>query len=350
MSEPTIHTIFEPKTGTWQYIVADPATKVGIIIDPVLDFDPSKNAISTETADGLLAVVRENGYTIDKVLETHAHADHLTAAKYLQKQLQESGSTRPDVCIGKRITGVQERFAQRYGIATQELEGAFDQLLDDDEEFAIGGLTARAMHLPGHTPDHMGYLVGCMCPPLLPSPTSSLDARTKLTEMLCKKKQQTSFAATPSSTATSGQPGVTFPEAMPISCMSSLSNPPSQIPPTANNPPPKSYASVTKLFSLPPHFKIYTGHDYPPGPAAGRADPVPYTTVADQMATNRHMHTGTTEAQFCAWRQERDAQLGEPRLLHQSLQFNIRGGSLPALTAAGDRLVHLPVKVVAARW
>jgi glyoxylase-like metal-dependent hydrolase (beta-lactamase superfamily II) len=157
--EPLVHTVFEPQTSTWQYVVADPSTKAAVIIDPVLDFDPARNAISTKSADGLLALVKEQGYTVDRLLETHAHADHLTAAKYLQDKLAKDGK-KPEITIGKRIAEVQERFAKRYGIAKEEYERAFDKLLDDDEVFHVGQLEAKAVHLPGHTPDHMGYLIG----------------------------------------------------------------------------------------------------------------------------------------------------------------------------------------------
>lgn len=168
MTEPIIHACFEPQTSTWQYIVADPTTKAAVIIDPVLDFDPATSTISTETADGLLALVSEKGYTVERLLETHVHADHLTAAKYLQSRLSaDDGARKPQICIGKRIGKVQERFARRYGIAKDEYEGAFDTLLDDDEIWHLGQLEAKAMHLPGHTPDHMGYLIGgeCSVPP-----------------------------------------------------------------------------------------------------------------------------------------------------------------------------------------
>jgi len=158
--EPVVHTCFEPKTSTWQYVVADPTTKTAVIIDPVLNFDPVRNAISTETADGLLALVKEKGYTVDRLLETHTHADHLTAACYLHSQLESTSGKKPPVSIGKRIGAVQERFGKRYGIDKSEYEGVFDKLLDDDEVFSIGAIEAKALHLPGHTPDHMGYLIG----------------------------------------------------------------------------------------------------------------------------------------------------------------------------------------------
>lgn len=161
-AEPIVHACFEPATSTWQYVVADPATRAAVIIDPVLDFDPSKNAISTGTADELLALAKEKGYTVEKILETHAHADHLTASRYLQHQLEAAYQKKPEVCIGKRIAGVQARFAKRYGIDKSECEGAFDRLFDDGEVFNVGQMEAKTIHLPGHTPDHLGYMIGCM--------------------------------------------------------------------------------------------------------------------------------------------------------------------------------------------
>jgi glyoxylase-like metal-dependent hydrolase (beta-lactamase superfamily II) len=159
--EPIIHAIFEPRTFTWQYIVADPESKVAVIIDPVLDFDPASNTISTTTADELLSVVAEHEYVVDRVLETHAHADHLTASKYLQVRLEKmQDGKKPKISIGKRIGEVQDRFAAKFGVDKAEYEGVFDHLLDDDEIFSVGKLAAKAVHLPGHTPDHLGYLIG----------------------------------------------------------------------------------------------------------------------------------------------------------------------------------------------
>ncbi|KAK4209861.1 beta-lactamase-like protein [Rhypophila decipiens] len=291
---PIIHPIFEPATSTWQYIIADPSTKQAIIIDSVLDYDPSKSFISTSTADSLISLVKSNGYTIVKILETHAHADHLTASKYLQSQLASSQTITPEICIGKRITGVQERFAKRYGIPREDYEGAFDKLLEDDEVFRVGDLQVKALHLPGHTPDHLGYLVG-----------------------------DNVFCGDSLFNGDVGSARCDFPggDAQAL------------------------YASAQKLFALHPNTKVWTGHDYPPGPAPGRTEPVPYTTVADQLATNKHLKSGTSREEFVNWRKTRDDQLAEPRLIHQALQFNIRAGRLPPVTGAGDMLVHVPLKV-----
>lgn len=158
--EPTIHSVFETKTGTWQYVVADLSTTTAVIIDPVLDYDPATQVVITQTADSLLSLVKEKGYKIAWILETHAHADHLTASSYLQKHLGQEQGQRPPIGIGRRIGKVQELFGKKYGIPAKEHQIVFDKLFDDDEEFEIGNLRATAIHLPGHTPDHMGYKIG----------------------------------------------------------------------------------------------------------------------------------------------------------------------------------------------
>lgn len=158
--QPTVHNIFEHVTGTWQYIVADPSTSTAVIIDPVLDYDPATQAITTQSADALLSFVQEKGYKIEKILETHAHADHLTASSYLQSRLAQIQNFKPPIAIGKRIDQVQNLFGKRYGLEKDEYTNVFNKLFDDDETFSIGNLTAKAIHLPGHTVDHLGYQIG----------------------------------------------------------------------------------------------------------------------------------------------------------------------------------------------
>ncbi|KAF9881918.1 metallo-beta-lactamase domain-containing protein [Colletotrichum karsti] len=294
--EPVIHEVFEPATSTWQYIVADPSTKAAVIIDSVLDFDPAKSAVSTQTADKLLELVREKGYKIVKILETHVHADHLTAAKYLQSRLRTAqDGAAPEICIGWRIGVVQERFARKYGIPEAEYVQAFDRLLEQDEEFQIGALKAKAIHLPGHTPDHMGYMVGANV-----------------------------FAGDSLFNHDVGSARCDFPggDARDL------------------------YASVRKLLDLPEDTKVWTGHDYPPD---GRA-PVAATAVGKQKADNKHLGNGVKEDEFVKWREERDAGLGEPRLMHWALQVNVRAGNMPSPTKDGDRLLHVPVKMQGVTW
>lgn len=289
--EPTIHDVFESQTGTWQYVVADPATSVAVIIDPVLDYDPATQMVTTTTADALLAMVKEKGYKIDKILETHAHADHLTAASYLQKRLAEEEGYRPEIGIGKRIGQVQELFGKRYGVPAEEYEGVFDKLFEDDEVFHIGQLAAQAIHLPGHTPDHLGYRIGdnIFCGDLI-------------------------FHAD-IGTARCDFPGG-----------------------SANH----LYHSGRRLLGLPDHIKIWTGHDYP---TEERPSPVSSLSVQEHKQQNKHLKDGVTEEEFVALRKGRDSGLAEPRLLHQSLQMNIRAGHLPGPTEAGQRLLHVPLKL-----
>jgi glyoxylase-like metal-dependent hydrolase (beta-lactamase superfamily II) len=295
-NEPTIHDIFETKTGTWQYIVADPSTSTAVIIDPVLDYDPVTQAITTESADALLSLVKEKGYKIDKVLETHAHADHLTAASYLQSRLTEEQGHKPSIGIGKRIGQVQKLFGQKYGVSRQEYEHVVDKLFDDDETFEIGQLKATAMHLPGHTPDHLGYKIG-----------------------------DNVFCGDSLFHADIGTARCDFPGG------------------SANN----LFNSGRRLLSLPDNVKIWTGHDYPPNE---RGTPSSWMSVEEHRKQNRHLKDGVTEEEFVAMRQQRDATLAAPRLLDQSLQINIRGGRLPQPSESGLRMLHLPLKVKGAQW
>lgn len=162
LGQPAIHEIFESKTGTWQYLVADPSTLDAVIIDPVLDFDPATGAITTTSADMILQLISQNGYKVGMILETHIHADHITAASYLQNYLTNQQNHRPVLGIGKRIKELQELFGRRYKVLAEEYDSAFDKHFDDDETFQVGGLNAQAIHLPGHTPDHIGYRIGGM--------------------------------------------------------------------------------------------------------------------------------------------------------------------------------------------
>lgn len=271
-----MHSVFDKQTGTWQYIVACSESRQAVIIDPVLNLNSVEQKITTNSADELLDVAASHNYTITRLLETHAHADHPTAAFYLQQRLLASHQNKVPICTGRRIRQVQETFAKKYGVSERELENSFDHLFDDDETFKIGSLTAQVLHLPGHTPDHSGYMIA-----------------------------NNVFTGDSIFNPDVGSARCDFP----------------------NGDARVLYKTIQKLLSLAPSTKLYTGHDYPPADS-GR-DPMPCVTVADQLEGNKHVKKGTMEDEFVNWRRERDSGLNEPKLLHQSLQINIRGGRLP---------------------
>ncbi|KAI9923939.1 hypothetical protein ASPWEDRAFT_50326 [Aspergillus wentii DTO 134E9] len=277
--QPIIHTVYEKTTGTWQYIVACPDTKDAVIIDPVLDFELSTFTVNTHSADGLLGLIAQQGYTITHILETHAHADHLTASFYLQQTLVASGKPQPQICIGQQILAVQELFGPKYDIPAGDLDNAFDHLFANDEVFNVGRISAKVLHLPGHTPDHVGYIIG-----------------------------ENVFTGDSIFNPDVGSARCDFPggDARTL------------------------YKSMKKLLSLPPSFKLYTGHDYPPfHEQVACREPMPYVTVEEQNERNKHAGSASTEEEFVRWRTERDRQLQEPRLIHQALQVNVRGGRMP---------------------
>ncbi|KAG9948803.1 putative metallo-beta-lactamase domain protein, partial [Aureobasidium melanogenum] len=227
-NEPTIQPLYERRTGTWQYLVSDTSTKAAIIIDPVLDYDPATQTITTSTADAILSLIKEKSLRVERILETHVHADHITAASYLQSRLSQEQGRKPLICIGKRIVQVQKLFGQKYQIAAEEFEGAFDKLLDNDESFSLGNLKVTALHLPGHTPDHLGYMIG--------------------DNVFCGD----SILNTDLGTARADFPGGNASDL---------------------------FSSGSKLLSLPDHVKVWTGHDYV---TEERGEAVPFMTLATQ--------------------------------------------------------------------
>ncbi|KAH0346544.1 putative metallo-beta-lactamase domain protein, partial [Aureobasidium melanogenum] len=295
-NKPTIYTLYERRTGTWQYVVSDPSTKAAIIIDPVLDYDAATQMITTSTADTILSLIKERDLRVEKILETHVHADHITAASYLQSRLAQEQGQKPLICIGKRIVQVQKLFGRRYHIPAEDYVGAFDKLLDDDETFSLGILKVTALHLPGHTPDHMGYVIG--------DNVFSGD----------------SVLNTDLGTARADFPGGNASDL---------------------------FSSGRKLLSLPDHVKVWTGHDYV---TEERGEAVPFMTVRDHKQGNKHLRNGLTEEEFVALRTQRDAKLAAPKLLHPSLQMNICAGRLPEVTEEGKRYLHLPLKLGSERY
>lgn len=292
-----VYTVYEPTTGTWQYIVADPVTRRAVIIDTVLDFDPAKNEISTKSADALLAKVGSEDYIVDALLETHLHADHLSAASYIRDQLRKKQIGIPSICTGAGISNMQKLFGDRYGVPEVEWRNAFDHTYADGETFTIGDLQAKVLHLPGHTPDSVGYHIG-----------------------------HNVFTGDSIFNPDLGSARCDFPQGSAIAL----------------------WHSMQRLLSLPPDTRLYTGHDYPPTDRIddeGTGKPKAFATVQEHKASNKHVKNGTLESSFVDWRTQRDAGLNEPRLINQALQFNIRAGSLPKRSSAGDRLIHVPLKV-----
>ncbi|KAJ3176797.1 hypothetical protein HDU85_006532 [Gaertneriomyces sp. JEL0708] len=286
--EASIYGFFEKATSTWQYVVADEKTREAFIIDSVLDFDPASATISTATADGLLEFIREANYKVTRILETHAHADHLTAARYLKRRL---GGSVP-VGIGALICKVQETFKPIYGMENFVTDGSqFDNLFNDGEALRLGDLHAQVLHLPGHTPDHVGYLIG-----------------------------ESVFTGDSIFMPDVGSARSDFPGGSATDL----------------------YASGERLLSLPSHYSVYVGHDYPP---SERGEASCCSTVADQREKNKHLKSGTDKEQFIKWRSDRDATLSSPRLLHASLQVNLRAGRLPDADKEGRIFLKLPIRL-----
>ena len=282
-----VKAFFDPATWTVSYVVFDAPGGHCALVDSVLDYDPKSGRTRTDSADQLIAFVREQNLMVDWILETHAHADHLSAAPYLRKHLGGK------IAIGGKITQVQNVFK---GIFHLEPEFAtngsqFDHLFEDGDTFAIGTLQAQALPVPGHTPACMAYQVG--------------DA-VFVGDTLFMPDVGTARCDFPGGNAHT------------------------------------LYQSVRKLLSLPDETRLFMCHDYPP---AGRA--VAWqTTVADQRAKNIHVHDGVSEEAFVALRTQRDATLEMPVLILPSVQVNIRAGEMPPPEANGVTYLKIPVNAL----
>ena len=285
MTKPVVTAFFDEDTYTVSYIVADPSTKNCAIIDSVLDFDPASGRTSKISADKIIEHVRGNGLNVEWILETHAHADHLSAAPYLQEKLGGK------LAIGSYITDVQQIFAKVFNVEPEfKSDGSqFDVLFADGDTFMIGGLEATAMHTPGHTPACMTYVVG--------------DAAF-VGDTLFMPDYGTARADFPGGDART------------------------------------LYRSINKIFELPKETRIFLCHDYK---APGRDEYVWETTVAEERATNIHVREGVSEDEFVRMREERDATLNMPRLILPSVQVNIRAGRLPPADDNGTHYLKLPV-------
>jgi glyoxylase-like metal-dependent hydrolase (beta-lactamase superfamily II) len=286
-SNPMVHGIFDPTTWTVTYVVYAQEGSACAIIDSVLDYDPKSGRTSTASADQVIAFVREKKLTVQWILETHAHADHLTAAPYLKASL--GGQT----AIGEHITQVQHVFKGIFHLEpTFKEDGTqFDHLLKADETFAIGELTAHALSVPGHTPACVAYQIG--------------DAV---------------FVGDTLFMPDVGSARCDFPGG----CAKTL------------------YASVRKILSLPEHTRLFMCHDYPPDERTVRFE----TTVAEQRAHNIHLHDGISEDEFVRMRTARDATLAMPVLILPAVQINIRAGEFPPKDANGVSYLKIPLNVL----
>lgn len=282
---------FDPGTSTVSYLLTDTGTRQCAIIDSVLDYDPKSGRTRTHSADRLIARVQELGATVQWILETHVHADHLSAAAYLKRHL---GGT---LGIGSHIRTVQTVFGQLFNAGADfARDGSqFDHLLEDEEVFKVGGLSMRALHTPGHTPACMTYVVS--------------DGR-----------QTAAFVGDTLFMPDYGTARCDFPggDARTL------------------------YRSINRVLSLPADTVLYLCHDYPP---AGRSV-IFSTTVAEQRASNIHVKDGTDETAFVTLREARDAKLEMPVLMLPAVQVNMRAGELPAPETNGVRYIKIPIDAI----
>jgi glyoxylase-like metal-dependent hydrolase (beta-lactamase superfamily II) len=281
---PQVQSFYDPATFTFTYVVYDRDGGHAAIIDPVLDYDPASARTSTASAGRVLAFVREHDLTVDWILETHAHADHLTAAAHLKRE------TGAKVAIGRGITQVQERFKVLFGLEPEfATDGSqFDHLFADGDTFVIGGLDARVIATPGHTDDSLTYVVG--------------DA---------------AFVGDTVFAPDTGTARVDFP----------------------GGDARKLYRSIRTLFHLPADTRLFLCHDYPPAEREARAQ----TSLDEQRQRNVHVGGEAGEDAFVTMRIERDATLAAPKLILPALQVNIRAGELPPADANGIRYLRLPL-------
>lgn len=285
---PQIRAFFDEATFTASYVVHDPATRAAAIIDPVLDYDPAASRTAVTSADAIAAYVEEHGLRVEWLLETHAHADHLSAAPYLQQRL---GGT---LAIGRTITAVQETFGALFNAGPDfACDGSqFDRLFDDGDSFQIGEISAAVLHVPGHTPADLAYVIG--------------DAV---------------FAGDTIFMPDYGTARTDFPGGNAA----------------------QLYRSIRRLFELPRATRLFLCHDYQ---APGRDHFAWETTVGEERERNIHVHDAVSEAEFVALRTARDRTLGMPRLILPSVQVNMRGGHLPEPEANGIRYLKIPIDAI----
>lgn len=285
MSNPAVQPFFDEPTNTFSYVVRDPDSHACAILDSVLDFDYAAGRTDVRSADAIIEFVQRNNLKVEWILETHVHADHLSAAPYLHEQL--GGKTG----IGAHIRDVQEIFGKAFnaGIEFQRDGSQFDRLFEEGDSFNIGGLTARVLHTPGHTPACLTYVIG--------------DAAF-VGDTLFMPDYGTARCDFPGGDART------------------------------------LYRSIGKVLALPPETRLFLCHDYK-GP--DREEYQCMTTVAEQRRGNVHVHEGISEDAFVKMRTERDATLGMPRLIIPSVQVNMRAGHMPPAESNGQVYLKVPI-------
>ncbi|NNK66429.1 MAG: MBL fold metallo-hydrolase [Rhodobacteraceae bacterium] len=282
---PVITAFFDSATNTISYVVREPQGRAAAIVDSVLDFDYASGRTDTASADEIVAFVQKEDLRIEWILETHVHADHLSAAPYLQEKLGGK------IGIGRNITIVQDTFGKVFNEGTEfQRDGSqFDALLEEGESFHIGQMRADVLHTPGHTPACMTYVIG--------------DAAF-VGDTLFMPDFGTARCDFPGGSAAD------------------------------------LYASIQKILSLPDETRIFVGHDYK---APGREEYAWETTVGEQKAKNVHVGEGRDAEEFVAMREARDATLGMPKLIVPSLQVNMRAGNMPEPEEDGSVFLKVPV-------
>ena len=288
VSKPHVQHFFDPHTWTLTYVVSDPVSRRCAIIDPVLDLDYPSGTLTTEIADQLIAYIRAQDLSVDYIIETHVHADHLTSALYLQKKLGGK------ILIGAQITTVQETFASVYNEPSDfPVNGSqFDVMVGDGDRFMLGGIECHAFHVPGHTPACMAYLFG--------------DALF-VGDTLFMPDGGTARCDFPGGDAKT------------------------------------LFHSIKRLLTLPSETRMFVCHDYQPNDRELQFE----TTVGMQRAENIHVNDKVTEESFVSMRETRDATLGMPTLILPSLQVNIRAGQLPPADTDGKLFLRVPINVFA---
>jgi glyoxylase-like metal-dependent hydrolase (beta-lactamase superfamily II) len=282
-----VEAFFDPATGTVSYVVSDPAARAAAIIDPVLDFDFKSGGTATREADRILAYIAERELKVEWILETHAHADHLSAASYLKER------TGGRVAIGENIREVQATFKKIYNLERNFLpDGSqFDHLFKDGETFRIGEIEAKAMLVPGHTPADLAYLI---------------EDSVFVGDTLFMPDVGTARADFPGGDAAT------------------------------------LYRSIRRLLELSPPTRVFVCHDYPPQGREAKWE----TTVAEQRAKNIHVRDAITEEGFVAMRKARDATLEVPTLILPSIQVNVRAGQMPPSDDNGVAYLRIPINAL----